>query len=73
MTIAQQVFEVLLAGLIAGVTTFLASLAVGPNDGVVIGVVLASMYYFSRYPFGSTRGDEYNERIDEFYDEYLPF
>lgn len=72
MSIARQVFDVLLAGGIAGAATFLAALVVGPDDGVLIGVILASMYYFSRYPFGSSRGHEYNERIDELYDEYLP-
>jgi hypothetical protein len=31
------------------------------------------MYYFSRNPWGSQRGDEYNEAIDDLYDRYLPF
>lgn len=73
MSIARQAFEVLLAGLVAGVTTNLAAVVLAPDGAVVIGVVLASMYYFSRYPWGSSRGAEYNERIDQFYDDYLPF
>ena len=28
---------------------------------------------YSRNPWGSQRGDEYNEAIDDLYDRYLPF
>jgi hypothetical protein len=39
-----------------------------------VGIVLASMYYFSRNPWGSSyeRGRSYNERIDAAYDRVLP-
>lgn len=72
MSLARQLFEILLAGAIAGASTFAVSL-VSPRYGLIVGVVLACMYYFSRYPWGSERGYEYNQRIDDLFDEYLPF
>jgi hypothetical protein len=72
MSFGHQVVDVLLSGAIAGVTTFLVG-AVAPDYALVIGVVLASMYYFSRNPWGSPEGDRINEVIDDAYDRYLPF
>ena len=72
MSVAHQVVDILLSGVIAGVTTFLVS-AVAPEYALVLGVVLASMYYFSRNPWGSQDGDRINEVIDDAYDRFLPF
>jgi hypothetical protein len=72
MSVAHQIVDVFVAGLIAGLSTFLVS-ALAPQFSVTLGVILASMYYFSRNPWGSQRGEEYNEAIDDLYDRYLPF
>jgi hypothetical protein len=72
MSVAHQAVDVLVAGLIAGVSSFAIG-AVAPELAVTIGVVFASMYYFSRNPWGSSQGEAYNERIDELYDRFLPF
>ena len=72
MALAQHIVDIIVAGLIAGVSSFLVS-AVSPDVSITLGVALACMYYFSRYPWGSRHGADYNERIDELYDEYLPF
>jgi hypothetical protein len=72
MSFGHQVVDVLLSGAIAGVTTFLVG-ALAPRYALVIGVVLASSYYFSRNPWGSPEGDRINEYIDDVYDRYLPF
>ncbi|MFC6939864.1 hypothetical protein ACFQE8_07785 [Salinirubellus sp. GCM10025818] len=72
MSVAYQIVDILLSGVIAGVATFLVS-AVAPGYALVIGVVLASMYYFSRNPWGSPEGDRINDYIDETYDRFLPF
>ena len=72
MSLVHQVVDILLSGAIAGATTFLVS-AVAPRYALVIGVVLASMYYFSRNPWGSPEGDRINEFIDDAYDRFLPF
>jgi hypothetical protein len=72
MSFAYQVVDVVIAGLVAGVSSFLLG-AVAPNLAVTIGVVLASMYYFSRNPWGSAQGEAYNEQIDDLYERFLPF
>lgn len=72
MGFARHVVDILVAGLIAGVSSFFVS-AVSPDVSITLGVAFACMYYFSRYPWGSRHGSEYNERIDEVYDKYLPF
>jgi ammonia channel protein AmtB len=72
MSFAHQVVDIVVAGLVAGVVTFAAS-AVVPGQAVNIGVLLASMYYFSRNPWGAEDGARYNDRIDALYDRYLPF
>ena len=72
MSVAHQLVDVLVSGLIAGLSSFVIG-ALAPQLGVTIGVILASMYYFSRNPWGSQRGEEYNKAIDDLYDRYLPF
>ncbi len=72
MSFAHQLVDILISGAIAGLSAFLFS-AVAPQFAVTIGVILASMYYFSRNPWGSQRGDEINDRVDELYERYLPF
>jgi len=37
-----------------------------------LATLFAAVYYFSRNPWGSPRGDAYNEWIDELYDRFLP-
>lgn len=71
MTVVRQLFDVMVAGLLATVATFALFPVVG-RSATTVGVVLACMVYFSRYPWGSQRGQRYNERIDQFYDDYLP-
>jgi membrane protease YdiL (CAAX protease family) len=72
MSFAHQFVDILISGLIAGLSAFLFS-AVAPQLAVTLGVILASMYYFSRNPWGSQSGDEINAQIDDLYDRYLPF
>lgn len=72
MSVAHQMFDVLVAGVIAGLSAFIIG-AVAPQLGATIGVIFASMYYFSRNPWGSQHGEELNEAIDDLYDRYLPF
>jgi hypothetical protein len=72
MSFAHQVVDILIGGAVAGLSTFVFS-AVAPQLAVTIGVILASMYYFSRNPWGSQGGDEINARIDDLYERYLPF
>lgn len=72
MSFAHQLVDIFISGLIAGLSAFLFS-AVAPRLAVTIGVILASMYYFSRNPWGSQSGDEINDQIDDLYERYLPF
>ena len=74
MSTAHQIVAILLAGLLAGAVAFGVSLA-SPQAAVSVGVAAASAYYFSRHPWGvsAETGAEYNELIDEAYDQYLPF
>jgi hypothetical protein len=72
MSVAYQIVDILIAGVIAGLSAFVLS-AAAPRFAVTIGVILASMYYFSRNPWGSQDGDEINRQIDDLYDRYLPF
>lgn len=75
MPLLYQIVDIVIGGLIAGAMTFVIS-AVVPDQqfAVTIGVILASMYYFSRNPWGSDpeQAAEYNARIDEFYGKFLP-
>ncbi|WP_049902687.1 hypothetical protein [Halococcus agarilyticus] len=68
MSIAHQVVDILVSGL----SSFLLS-AFAPQLAVTIGVILASMYYFSRNPWGSQNGEEINDQVDDLYERYLPF
>jgi hypothetical protein len=75
MSVLYQVVDIVIGGLIAGATTFVLSAATADQQlAVTVGVVLASMYYFSRNPWGSDpeRAAEYNARIDGFYGKFLP-
>jgi hypothetical protein len=72
MGLARQLFDLLVAGAIAGVLTVLLA-AVAPDSAPLFAVMVATMYYFSRYPWGAKDGARYNERIDAFYDRFLPF
>ena len=51
MSVAHQIVDVLISGVIAGLSAFVLS-AAAPRFAVTIGVILASMYYFSRNPWG---------------------
>ncbi|WP_336000920.1 hypothetical protein [Halorientalis halophila] len=75
MSLLHQILDVLIGGLIAGVSHFLLSFVIAdPNLPVTIGVILASMYYFSRNPWGANpeQAERTNERIDEVYEKILP-
>lgn len=72
MSVAHQMVDVFIAGLIAGLSAFVFG-TVAPQLAVTLGVIFASMYYFSRNPWGSQRGDEFNKAIDDLYERYLPF
>jgi hypothetical protein len=72
MSFAHQVVDILISGLIAGLSAFVFS-AAAPRLAVTIGVILASMYYFSRNPWGSQNGNQINRQIDDLYERYLPF
>lgn len=75
MSFRSQLLDVLIGGLIAGATTFVLG-AVVPETrlAVTVGVLLASMFYFSRNPWGTSRPQaaEINQRIDDLYDRILP-
>ncbi|MFC7019721.1 MULTISPECIES: hypothetical protein [Haloarcula] len=69
----HQLVDLLVSTIIAGTTIFVWQFATGsPFIAVWLGTLFAAMYYFSRNPWGSTRGEQYNEWIDDFYEEYLP-
>jgi hypothetical protein len=75
MSFLSQLLDVILGGLLAGLTTFALSAVVADQQlAVTVGVILASMFYFSRNPWGTTREQavEINERIDALYDRILP-
>ncbi|PSP38831.1 hypothetical protein BRC71_05025 [Halobacteriales archaeon QH_7_65_31] len=65
MGLLFQALDIVVAGLLAGVTSFVLA-AVTPNVAVSVGVLAAGMYYFSRNPWGGN-GDEVNEAIDDAY------
>lgn len=73
MSLAWQVFDLVVAGSIAGSLTVLLSFLLPVDSASLVAVMVATMYYFSRYPWGSRDGEKYNEKIEEIYDEYLPF
>jgi len=75
MSFLHRIVDVVLSGLIAGTATFVIGTAVADQQlAVTIGVILASMFYFSRNPWGSDpeQAVEYNARIDELYGRFLP-
>jgi len=68
----HQVVDLLVAALIAGSSTVLWGLVAPPGVALWLATLFAAVYYFSRNPWGSPRGDAYNEWIDELYDRFLP-
>jgi hypothetical protein len=42
-----------------------------PEIASTAGGVIATMYFFSRYPWGGR--EETNDQLDELFDRYLPF
>lgn len=68
----RQFVDLLVATVLAGATIFVWQIFVNPVIALWIATLFSSMYYFSRNPWGSTRGDQYNEWIDDLYDQYLP-
>ena len=72
MSLLHQVTDVVIGGLIAGVSTFAFGAVMQAYLAISIGAFLAATFYFSRNPWGSPDGDRYNEMIDDVYDRYLP-
>ena len=72
MSLKFQIVDILLGGLLAGAGTFVLSAVVRPSLAVALGAFFAAMFYFSRNPWGSPDGAAYNDRIDDFYDKFLP-
>lgn len=72
MSSMHQVLDIILAGVIAGLATFMISF-VSISISLPMGMTLASGFYFSRHPWGSQRGTEINDKFDEFYENKLPF
>lgn len=68
----HQLVDIIIAGLIGGLVSFLIS-HIAISVSTTVGVALACMYYFSRHPWGSQHGDKYNEMIEDLFDEHLPF
>ncbi|WP_276270664.1 hypothetical protein [Haloarcula litorea] len=68
----HQLVDLLVAALIAGTSTVLWGLVAPPVVAVWLASLFAAIYYFSRNPWGSPRGERYNEFIDDLYDRYLP-
>jgi len=66
---------VIIGGLVAAFVTATLGLVVADQQLVVtVAAVLASMFYFSRNPWGGNeaRAERTNERIDRLYDRVLP-
>lgn len=72
MSLRYQIVDILLGGLLAGIGTFVLGELIAPYLAVALGTFFAAMFYFSRNPWGSPNGAEYNDAIDDFYDRYLP-
>ena len=75
MSLLYQVVDIVVGGLIAGAMTFVLSAVTADQQlAVTVGVILASMYYFSRNPWGSDPEEavEYNAKIDDVYGKFLP-
>lgn len=71
MTVRRQLFDVLVAGVVATLLSVPIN-AAAMGLGTVVGILVASAFYFSRYPWGAEDGDRINDRIDAFYDAHLP-
>jgi hypothetical protein len=75
MSLLYQIVDIVIGGLIAGAMTFvLTAVTADQQLAVTVGVILASMYYFSRNPWGRDPREavEYNAKIDEVYGKFLP-
>jgi hypothetical protein len=72
MTLAYQVVDIVVGGLLAAVSTVVLGAVIGPSGALALGAFAAAAYYFSRNPWGLPDGDRYNETIDAVYDRYLP-
>jgi hypothetical protein len=72
MSLKYQIVDILLGGVLAGVSTFALSALIQAYLAIAMGAFFAAMFYFSRNPWGSPDGDAYNDRIDALYDNYLP-
>ncbi|WP_254273273.1 hypothetical protein [Haloarcula marina] len=68
----HQLVDLLVAALIAGSSTYLWGLVAPPAVALWIATLFAAIYYFSRNPWGSPRGEQFNDVIDDIYDRYLP-
>ncbi|RNJ25458.1 hypothetical protein [Halosegnis longus] len=69
MGVLFQALDIVIAGILAGVTTFVLA-TVAPNVAVSVGVLAAGLYYFSRNPWGGN-GEEVNDAIDDVYARLL--
>ena len=69
MGLLYQTLDIVVAGVLAGVTAFVLT-AVAPNVAVSVGVLAAGLYYFSRNPWGGN-GEDVNEAIDDVYARLL--
>lgn len=75
MSFLSQLLDVIIGGLIAGLSTFMIGFAVADQQlAVTVGVILASMFYFSRNPWGTNREQAaaINDQIDALYERILP-
>ena len=70
MAFAYQLLDIVIAGILAGVTTF-AIATVAPRIATDMGVLFAALYYFSRNPWGGN-GEEINAAVDEAYAALVP-
>ena len=70
MAFAYQVLDIVIAGILAGVTAF-ALASVTPRIATDMGVLFAALYYFSRNPWGGN-GEDINEAVDGVYAKLLP-
>ncbi|AAV47224.1 unknown [Haloarcula marismortui ATCC 43049] len=68
----HQIVDLLVAAIIAGTSTFIWSFVLPTGLALTLAGMFAAMYYFSRNPWGSPRGEAYNEWIDDLYDRFLP-
>ena len=72
MPIIRQGFDLILAIIFAiGFATTLTLVGLDTSSAEMLGVILGTVYYFSRYPWGRPGGEKYNETIDELYERYF--